>query len=78
MYCVATGGFVNNTEIATLLSRVDQLITRYEQLKKEHQLLQNAERTWREERAQLIEKNELARVKVEAIISRLKALEHDA
>ena len=35
------------------------------------------EKAWREERAQLIEKNEMARHKVESMISRLKALEQD-
>ncbi|MFT0213323.1 TIGR02449 family protein [Pseudomonas sp. F1_0610] len=68
---------MKDSEIKTLLSRVDQLISRYEELKQQHQLLKNAERTWREERAELIEKNQLARVKVEAMISRLKALEQD-
>ncbi|MCF5413746.1 TIGR02449 family protein, partial [Pseudomonas syringae] len=36
------------------------------------------EKTWREERAQLIETNEIARQKVESMISRLKALEQDS
>jgi cell division protein ZapB len=40
--------------------------------------LRVSEKAWREERAQLVEKNEMARVKVEAMISRLKALEQDS
>ena len=37
-----------------------------------------SERLWRDERVQLIEKNDLARQKVEAMILRLKSLEHDS
>ena len=40
--------------------------------------LRASEKAWREERAHLIEKNEMARLKVEAMISRLKALEQDS
>ena len=35
------------------------------------------ERNWTAERAKLIEKNELAKSRVESMITRLKALEHD-
>ena len=51
---------------------------RTEQLKAQNRLLRQSEQAWREERAHLIEKNEMARVKVESMISRLKALEQDS
>jgi cell division protein ZapB len=54
------------------------LINRVEQLKSQNGLLLAQEKTWREERAHLIEKNEIARQKVESMISRLKALEQDS
>ena len=49
-----------------------------EQLNRQNGLLIAQEKTWREERAHLIEKNEIARHKVESMISRLKALEQDS
>ena len=66
-----------NTDLQSLTAKLDQLLRRVEQLKAHNRLLQANEKAWREERAQLIEKNETARQKVEAIISRLKALEQD-
>jgi cell division protein ZapB len=50
---------------------VEQLIQRNTELKTQNKAL-------RVERGQLIEKNEIARQKVEAMISRLKALEQDS
>ena len=63
-----------------LLTRQEEqrLVQRLEQLKAENRLLRANEKSWREERAHLIEKNELARHKVEAMILRLKALEQDS
>lgn len=66
-----------NTDLQSLTAKLDQLLRRVEQLKAHNRLLQTNEKAWREERAQLIEKNETARQKVEAMISRLKALEQD-
>ncbi|EPF1359555.1 TIGR02449 family protein [Pseudomonas aeruginosa] len=53
------------------------MLQKLEQLKAENRLLRANEKSWREERAHLIEKNEMARHKVEAMILRLKALEQD-
>ncbi|WP_409201960.1 TIGR02449 family protein [Pseudomonas aeruginosa] len=60
-----------------LTAKFDQLLQKLEQLKAENRLLRANEKSWREERAHLIEKNEMARHKVEAMILRLKALEQD-
>ena len=64
-------------EITGLARRIDQLIQLCDQLSKENRLLRSSDKAWKSERAQLIEKNEMARVKVEAMISRLKALEQE-
>ncbi|MBU2712600.1 TIGR02449 family protein [Zooshikella harenae] len=58
--------------------KIDELLALCQQLLEENQTLKASEQTWREERAQLVEKNELARSKVEAMISRLKALEQES
>ncbi|HAB03132.1 MULTISPECIES: TIGR02449 family protein [Pseudomonas] len=60
------------------MSRFELLIERVEQLKRQNALLVAQERSWREERAHLIEKNEIAKRKVESMILRLKALEQDS
>lgn len=64
-------------DINTLSQRVSELIALCERLQQQNQHLLTQERHWREERLQLIEKNDLARQKVEAMILRLKSLEHD-
>ena len=65
-------------DLQALMSRFELLIERVEQLKRQNALLVAQEKSWREERAHLIEKNEIAKRKVESIILRLKALEQDS
>ncbi|MEH6498475.1 MAG: TIGR02449 family protein [Pseudoalteromonas distincta] len=65
-------------DINTLTLKVVQLIELCDRLQAQNQHLHTQEKSWREERQQLIEKNDLARQKVEAMISRLKSLEHDS
>ncbi|MGK9066949.1 TIGR02449 family protein [Stutzerimonas chloritidismutans] len=69
---------MEDADLQLLTSKLEQLLQRVEQLKAQNRLLLHSEQAWREERAHLIEKNEIARVKVEAMISRLKALEQDS
>jgi cell division protein ZapB len=69
---------MEDTDLQALMARLELLIGRVEQLKSQNALLLAQEKTWREERAHLIEKYEIARRKVESMISRLKALEQDS
>ncbi|MDV5863206.1 TIGR02449 family protein [Pseudomonas mendocina] len=69
---------MEDADLHALTAKLELLIQRVEQLKAHNRLLLANEQTWREERAHLIEKNELARHKVESMISRLKALEQDS
>ena len=69
---------MEDADLQTLIAKFDLLLQRLEQLKAENRLLRANEKSWREERAHLIEKNELARHKVEAMILRLKALQQDS
>ncbi|NLU12192.1 MAG: TIGR02449 family protein [Gammaproteobacteria bacterium] len=62
---------MKSTDLQALVQVVEQLIQRNAELKAQNKAL-------RVERGQLIEKNEVARQKVEAMISRLKALEQDS
>ena len=69
---------MQENDLQTLMGRFELLIERVEQLKRQNALLLAQEKSWREERAHLIEKNDIARRKVESMILRLKALEHDS
>jgi len=64
--------------IIKLERRVDELIALCDKLKNENSLLKDRQEILVEERAHLIEKTELARVKVESMLIRLRSMEHDA
>jgi len=68
---------MEDTDLHTLAAKIDLLIRRIEQLKIDQRVRLANEQTWRVERAQLIEKNEMARQQVESMILRLKALEQN-
>ena len=60
-----------------LEKQVDELLVLTQVLSKENRVLRAQQHNWSTERAKLIEKNELAKNRVESMISRLKALEKD-
>lgn len=61
--------------LSALEAKLDRLVQLCEQLNQENQKLRDKESGWLRERTRLIEKNELARTRVEAMITRLKSLE---
>lgn len=61
-----------------LQGKVQELLALTETLARENRALRTQQRNWSAERAKLIEKNELAKSRVESMITRLKALEQDA
>lgn len=63
-------------DIKQLEDRVDDLIMAIRRLQQENKGLRENQSSLTTERNQLIEKTELARTRVEAMISRLKALEN--
>jgi len=65
-------------ELARLESRVDDLAGRVAQLQEENRALRQRHDTLSTERASLLNKNEQVRGRVEAMIGRLKTLEHGA
>ena len=65
------------TELDALERKVNELIELCQVLSRENRALRSRQNTWSTERAKLIEKNELAKGKVESMISRLKSLEQD-
>jgi cell division protein ZapB len=61
-------------ELKDLEKKLDQLIELYNVVKKENDALRNRQDSLIREKAQLVEKTTLARNRVEAMISRLKAM----
>ncbi len=67
----------NTTKLSIdkLETLVDELLHLVQQLKEENNGLRSKHLTLSQERSHLLEKNEIAKSRVEAIISRLKSLE---
>ncbi len=63
---------------AELEKKLDQLILICARLDRENKELKERESNWLHERTRLVEKNELARSRVEAMIGRLKNLETES
>ena len=63
-------------EMDVLERRVSELISLTEQLSRDNKALRTQQENWSIERAKLIEKNELAKSRVESMIGRLRALEN--
>jgi len=60
-----------------LEQKVEELIGLCAVLSRENRALRAQQQNWSAERAKLIEKNELAKSRVESMITRLKTLEQD-
>ena len=66
---------MNEAALSAIAEKVELLIQRCEQLEADNAALRALQDDWQKERLQLIQKNDLARTKIEAMIGRLKALE---
>jgi cell division protein ZapB len=66
---------LDGMDLQALETQVDELIQTCDQLTDENRALRNQQSSLVTERAGLIEKSELARSRVEAMIARLKAME---
>ncbi|MHA7878851.1 MAG: TIGR02449 family protein [Saccharospirillum sp.] len=67
---------MSDAPLNRLERKIDALLALYQQLDQENRLLKAERAAWQAERAKLIKQNELARDRVEAMIERLKAMEH--
>jgi cell division protein ZapB len=63
---------------SALEQKVEELIELCAVLSRENRALRTQQQNWTTERAKLIEKNELAKSRVESMIVRLKSLEQDS
>ena len=65
-------------QLKSLAVKINDLIQLCDQLDRENRALKSEAADWMEEREQLVEKTEVARNKVESMITRLRALEQDS
>jgi cell division protein ZapB len=63
-------------ELERLEKRLDELVVICNQLKEENRSLKQRQETLIADRATLLQKNEQVRARVDAMIGRLKAMEH--
>ena len=66
---------MSDTSFNTLEDKVDELIQLCHDMKKENQILRDDKHNWVNERDSLVEKNQLARTRLEKVLQRLKSLE---
>lgn len=64
-------------DIKDLEDKIDELIEMCDEFERKTAVMHADQEKWLQERTRLLEKNELAKSKVEAMIMRLKALEQD-
>ncbi|MGI9285644.1 MAG: TIGR02449 family protein [Pseudomonadales bacterium] len=69
---------MENNQVKALEQKIHEIIDLCADLNHENKALKAKHNVWRSERAELMKKNELARSKVENMISRLRALEEDS
>ena len=64
-----------DNQLQILEQKIDELIALCQQLNRENQALKADSMSWQRERQDLMDKNELARNRVEAMINRLRTTE---
>jgi cell division protein ZapB len=68
---------MSDTNFSGLEEKVDELIQLCADMKSENQNLRDQVNSWEDERKILSDKNQLARVRLEKVLRRLKSLEQD-
>lgn len=66
---------MSDTNFSSLGEKVEELIQLCSDMKVENQVLRDSEHQWNDERDNLLGKNQLARVRLEKVLQRLKTLE---
>jgi len=69
---------MSDTQLKALEKKIDELIGLCTDLNRENHKLKAENNGWQLERQSLLEKNDLARSKVEATIDRLRNMEHES
>ncbi|WP_339799621.1 TIGR02449 family protein [uncultured Marinobacter sp.] len=66
---------MEQSELQAMADKLDRLIERCRKLEQDNSALRELQDEWNRERAQLIQRNDLAKNRIEAMIGRLRALE---
>ena len=69
---------MSQADLTSLLKKIDKLLDVHEELREQNLEMRRAEASWQAERAKLIQQNEIARRKVNEMISRLEILERNS
>ena len=64
-------------DINTLEKRIDELIELCDELESKHRAMEADRENWMQESTRLLEKKEMTKAKIEAMIMRLKSLEQN-
>ena len=64
------------SQLKTFSSKVEELLAYCQKLEADNQALKSQQDEWHSERTRLLQKNDLAKNKIESMIGRLKAMEH--
>ena len=67
--------FMEKDAIQQLELQVDELLRASRRIREENSLLKTQQRAWLAERAQLVEKTELVRTRIDSMVNRLKELD---
>lgn len=67
---------MEQSELQAMAVKLDRLIERCRKLEQDNAAMRELQDEWNRERAQLIQRNDLAKNRIEAMIGRLRALEH--
>ena len=65
-------------DIQALLQKTEKLLAIHSDLRRQNDVLKNAEAQWQLERVKLMQQNEIARRKVNEMIERLQVLERNS
>lgn len=68
---------MEESRLQSFSEKIDKLLAHVKQLESDNAALREQQEDWHNERATLLQKNDLARNKIEAMIGRLKALEQN-
>ena len=67
---------MEQSDLQAMADKLDRLIERCRKLEQDNAAMRELQDEWSRERAQLIQRNDLAKNRIEAMIGRLRALEH--
>lgn len=67
---------MEQSELQAMAEKLDRLIERCRKLEQDNAAMRQLQDEWNRERAQLLQRNDQAKNRIEAMIGRLRALEH--